>query len=267
MRKLFAFLAILFLLFSAPLAQDGVDEVEEETDSEKDVIEDTFVEMAEDPSELLVEEEIILPSPDVVPSCVFPRFVGGRLPIGKVLELLLGFKNIGHKTFNITAIHGSFRYPSDPSIFVQNFTSWKYGAIVRPLEHVTLQYYFFPDELLEPKDYVFVCNVYYSDEENVNYTTTFFNSTIYMVEDSTPLDLKTFFTYFLILGVVGLVSYVIYTVRSGKKLIPASLSKATSVEKGTRASTSDSDEWLADSNFTGWKKQTKKAEKEKKNRK
>jgi len=252
--KKFCFFAILLLLFSATsFAQE--DEDPTETGDEETVIEDAFVESADDADLLIEEEKIIISSPDVVPTSIFPRHGDTRLPIGKPIELLIGFRNTGQKTFNVTSIHGSFRYPGDLSIFIQNFTSWRGGAVVRPNQHVTFQYFFFPDELLEPKEYLFVATAFYSDEDNINYTTTFFNGTIYMVEDTTPLDLITFFTYFLVLGVLGLVGYVLYTtVGSGKKGgFRITSGSSNPVETGTVSS--GTNEWAESATLSSWKKQ------------
>jgi len=174
----------------------------------------------------------------VVPSSVFSRYRDGRIPLGKVVELILGFKNSGQKSFNVTSIHGSFRYPGEISVYVQNFTAWRGGALVRPGQHLTFLYYFFPDDLLEPKDYTFVTTVSYSDEENVNYTSTFYNGTIYMVEEAISFDFQTVFTYFLLLSVLALIGYVVYI------NLPKKVRGAKIVETGTR--TTDSSEWTSD---------------------
>jgi len=206
MHSLIHILSLLFLIFSAPSAQEE-ETTETNPDNSDAIIDDAFV--GED--ELGIEEEqVITASPDVIPSSVFSRHPDGRLPLGKVIELVLGFKNIGQKSFNVTSIHGSFRYPGEVSIYVQNFTAWRGGSLVRPGQHLTFLYYFYPDELLEPKDYIFVSTVAYSDEENQNYTTTFYNATIYMTELSTSFDFQTVFTYFFLLSLVSLIGYVIY---------------------------------------------------------
>jgi len=230
MISLLRLLSVMVLLFSASVfAQD------DETETPKEEVIEAFV-----GDEDLDVEEKITSSPDVVPSSAFTRFSDGRLPLGKVVELILGFKNIGQKSFNVTSIHGSFRYPSEMTIYVQNFTAWRGGSLVRPAQHLTFLYYFYPDDLLEPKDYAFISTVSYSDEENVNYTTTFYNGTIYMIEESTSIDFQTIFTYFLLLSVVALIGYVVFL--NLPKKMRGSAVKAT-VETGTRASGSD---WTSD---------------------
>jgi len=275
MSTVYCFLAILYLLFSDVYSQvvetlengdnsgdgEGVEEVEDEDEITREtVIDDAFNEWTDDVE--VEEEKVITSSPDVVPSSLFPRYPDARLPIGKVIELLIGFKNTGQKTFNVTYIHGSYRYPTELSIFIQNFTSWRGGVLVRPNQHVTFQYFFYPDDLLEPKDYVLIATALYSDDENINYTTTFFNGTIRMTDDSTPMDFQTIFTYFLILSIFGLVGYVLYT-NMGKKggSILSAAKSFTSIETGTRNSASQTNDYLEDSNFAQWKKQNEKAKK------
>jgi len=253
MKNLFKFFTVLFLLFSAGFAQDDEEPDQNEAGTEEPVIEDTFVESTDETDLLIEEEKVIISSPDVVPSSVFPRYGDARLPIGKAIELLIGFKNTGQKLFNVTSIHGSFRYPADMSIFIQNFTAWRGGSLVKPGQHITYQYFFYPDELLEPKEYVFIATALYTDEDNVNYTTTFYNGTIEMIEDSIPLDFQTFFTYFLVLGILGLVGYVLYnTVGSGKKGFNLKAAISSPIETGTVSS--GTNEYVADSNVSSWKK-------------
>jgi len=76
-----------------------------------------------------------------------------------------------------------------------------------------------------------------------------------MIEDSIPLDFQTFFTYFLVLGILGLVGYVLYnTVGSGKKGFNLKAAISSPIETGTVSS--GTNEYVADSNVSSWKKLT-----------
>jgi len=124
--------------------------------------------------------------------------------------------------------------------------------LIKPGDLRTFAYKFFPDQLLEPRDYTFICTVSYNDEDNVNYTTTFYNGTILMVEAALPVDAQTFFAYFLGVGLVALLGFGVYTYFLGGK----KKRSTKAVETGTRnnpgaASTND---WLNDSNVASWKK-------------
>jgi hypothetical protein len=42
------------------------------------------------------------------------------VPTGEIIDVLLAVQNIGQKPFNITTIGGSFNFPQDLSVVVQN---------------------------------------------------------------------------------------------------------------------------------------------------
>jgi len=234
-------LALIFLLFTATSIADS--EGEHTTEG------------TEEESATILEEEkpiqLVTTSPDAVVTSLFPRYSDNKLPLSKYLELLIGFKNIGEKTFNVTYITASLRYTADPTIFIQNFTAWRYFTLVRTGEQFSFLYDFKPDELLEPKDYLLISTVYYTDEDNYNFTSTVYNNTVYLVEEAVPLDFQSFFSYFLTLTLGGLLAYVVYSQipAKKKKFIPSLM------ETGTKADKSHVDnDWLSDSSVGDWKK-------------
>jgi len=162
-----------------------------------------------------VEEEKILSSPDVKLEKLFPRFNDTQIPIGDVAEVLVGFINTGNKVFNVTVIRGSLLYLYDNSVF-RNFTTYKYEQLVEPGDVVTFTYQFLCDYSLEPRDYGFQAWIYYTDNENFNYTNTF-NYTITLFEPVTEFDFKSIFSYLLTLSFVGLGGFVFYNLRGDKK--------------------------------------------------
>lgn len=253
-NKFFILLGFVCLIFSGvSFAQDDEEDLDTEVGDEDEptnVIDDAFVGVADTEVE---EEKIITSSHDVMATSIFPRYPDAQLPVGKILELLLGFKNTGQKTFNVTAIRGSFRYPGDLSIYLHNFTSWRGSTIVGPGEHQTFQYYF-GDQMLEPKDYHFVVTMAYTDEDNTNYQTVFYNSTVYITEDALPFDLQTFFAYFLVLAILGLIGYVGYTSFGKKKGLNLFSKPSKTVETGTKDQSSKDNDYLADSNLSSWNK-------------
>uniref|UniRef100_A0A6B2LFV0 Uncharacterized protein n=1 Tax=Arcella intermedia TaxID=1963864 RepID=A0A6B2LFV0_9EUKA len=213
----------------------------------------------EEAQEQQQQQQYLTSSPFVLTSSVFPRHPNGVVPLGKLSEILIGFKNVGQKAFNVTIIHGSLRHPQDLSTFIQNFTSWRGGVLVRPGQHVTFQYYFFPDELLEPKDYALVVNAYYTDEENYNYASTFYNGTIDVHDEGVIFDLQTSIIWLILIGGFGAGAYYVSTVLAGKggfKL--SSGGAAESVNESER-----NKEWLEDSNVKSWKEKKEKSLKQK----
>ena len=86
-------------------------------------------------------------------------------------------------------------------------TTFQYDQVVGPNERATFAYQFFCDYTLEPRDYGLVVSVYYSDQENYNYTTVFFNNTINVYEPATEFDMSTIFGSLLAFGVIGLFGF------------------------------------------------------------
>eukprot|EP01126_Amoeba_proteus_P014384 TRINITY_DN162_c0_g1_i2.p1 TRINITY_DN162_c0_g1~~TRINITY_DN162_c0_g1_i2.p1 ORF type:complete len:234 (-),score=41.39 TRINITY_DN162_c0_g1_i2:142-843(-) len=176
------FLSFLCLLLTPSLCQN-MEEVE-----------------AYDENEYYYEEETeVVSSPDVTTSSVFPRYTANALPLGKPLEVIFGFFTQGEHTFNITDYYGSLLHPQDPSVYLQNFTATRRKhQIVRGGERWTFNYWFYPDSLLEAGNYLFLGVVEYRDEDNMNYSSTFYNGTILLVNDGSSLDYQYIFTQTLI---------------------------------------------------------------------
>jgi hypothetical protein len=178
------------------------------------------------------------PSPDAVVAYVFPQSATLEFELGKPILLAIGFTNVGQNTFNVTLIKGSLRYGLDWKMIIQNFTEFSYGTLVDPQEHVSFLYGFFPDPMLDPREFGFHANVYYTDGIE-NYTTVFFNSTIKLIDSSTSaFDAQSVFTYVGITGITGLIAFFIFSNTGTKK-------KKSTVSTETKTkSTSSDDDWL-----------------------
>eukprot|EP01125_Pyxidicula_operculata_P004651 TRINITY_DN1749_c0_g1_i1.p1 TRINITY_DN1749_c0_g1~~TRINITY_DN1749_c0_g1_i1.p1 ORF type:complete len:242 (-),score=49.73 TRINITY_DN1749_c0_g1_i1:106-831(-) len=224
--KLFGILSIFLLLTAAVFAN-----------------EDTEVETAEAETE---QEMLITSARDVLVSGLFPRHSDARIPTGKYSEILLGFTNAGRKLYNVTAIQASLRYSLDPSMFVQNFSAWRYSTIVRPGEQFAFSYQFYPEELLEARDYALVANVFYNDEDGTVFASTFYNGTVYLVEELTPLDFQTVFATLLALGMgAGLFYFGLKSTGADKKVLGSSTKTTPSEAVNDRS-------YLEDSNLGTW---------------
>jgi len=202
------------------------------------------------------EAPLIISSPDISTSYVFPQFIDKKFPSGEEIEILLGFSNAGEQDYNVTHITASFNFPLDYSYYIQNFTTIQYMTTVVPNTQQSFAYFFVPDALLEPRDFGLVASVHYRDAEGVNYTTVFFNSTIDIIEPTGGVDTQTFFTYLGVVAVLGLIGFVIYRAllswRKRQRIAPK--------EFGTREVELD-DDWLtgtsADPSLRGKKKNKK----------
>jgi len=157
-----------------------------------------------------VNEDFLEESPDVQYAILFPDAPDRRFVAGEPVEALVLLTNTGESVFNVTSMVASIRHPYDIRYIIQNFTEREYHQLLRPKEGLSLSYTFSP-EMLEERDYGFIASVYYFDPEaDIDYGTTVYNGTIDILESPGNFDVQTFFTYLLILGILGLAGFGIY---------------------------------------------------------
>jgi len=183
-------------------------------------------------------------SSDVQTAFVFPQSADREFQLGMPVDILLGFKNNGKKTFTIVEVNTQLRYDQDWNVIIQNYTALTPSLLVQPGDDITVTYRFFPDPLLEVRRYGLQANLFYNDEDT-KYGQTFFNSTISFVEQDTGLDAPTLFTYVGIFAFAGLLAFAVF--RFSGLSIPDSVKKTakSSVEYGTQKTTTvDSSDWL-----------------------
>jgi len=229
-------LLVIFLLASASRAQD-------DSNTENANQQNQQQQQQTQPEQVITIENStpkLGPSPDASTSYVFPTAISSRkFLIAKDIPVVLGFRNKGNSIFNVTRIFASLMYPTDHRYYIQNFTRQPYGEFVRPSEERSFLYKFSPDLLLEPRDYGLVVSVFYSDLEGGNFTNVVFNSTIGLMESTEGVDSQSLFTYVGLLGVAGLVGFVVY--KAGRNI---SKKKGRKVEYGTQNVTVIDNEWL-----------------------
>jgi len=184
-------------------------------------------------------EVILTASPHITTAFTFPGSTKNEFIIGNPVELLLGFSNNGETAVNVTIVSASLRYPTDWRYFIQNYTKQALSVVIQPGQQNTFLYKFLPDPLLEPREFGFSAQVFYHDAEGGNFTSYFFNSTVHLVESSESIDAQTLFTYIGIVGVAGLVLFIIYKAVSDKKV-----KRAPKFETGTQNKNVIDDEWL-----------------------
>lgn len=177
------------------------------------------------------------PSPDAAINYVFPESADKQFYIGKWAPVVIGFTNKGDTTFNVTRIQASLVHPFDSRFFLQNFTKQPYFETVASGEQRSFLYYFMPDPMFEPREFGLVVSIFYSTESG-NFTNVVYNGTAALIEEVQSMDASTFFTYVGIVGVAGLIGFVVYnfTRNMGKK-------KGRRVETGTQQDVIDN-EWL-----------------------
>ncbi|KYQ93346.1 translocon-associated protein TRAP alpha subunit [Tieghemostelium lacteum] len=175
---------------------------------------------------------------DVSFSYIFPDYQDKHFPAGAVVEVLVGFTNNAESQFNISHIFASLNHAQDMRYHIQNYTRGEYGITVQPGRQATLAYRFVPDERLEPRIFGLLITLDYQDSTQ-NYTYTFFNSTINIVDKEIAFDVEKLFLFIFLVGIVGLIAFVVYS------KVPKSKKQSRSSESTKSVRTEDDDEdWL-----------------------
>jgi len=223
----FKFLFICALLFASAFADEATPDA------------DVTAQNVTEPAKPVVLE----PSPDVTTYFVFPTSEKKAFTLGKPIDLVVGFINNGKAAFNVTGLQASLLHPQDFSVYVQNYTQRQLLVTVQPTQQVSLLYSFLPDAFLEPRDFGLLARVFYTlDNGAANYSNIFYNGSVILEEPEEPLDAQTLFTYVGLLGVAGLVVFLVYRALTGGSK-RRSRRPATKVEMGTQRVSYDS-EWL-----------------------
>eukprot|EP00698_Gefionella_okellyi_P005014 TRINITY_DN14613_c0_g1_i1.p1 TRINITY_DN14613_c0_g1~~TRINITY_DN14613_c0_g1_i1.p1 ORF type:complete len:266 (+),score=67.74 TRINITY_DN14613_c0_g1_i1:57-854(+) len=244
-RLLVLLLAIALFcgVFVAPAYADGSVEVETEDDT---VAGSTATELEAIPE----EEDTGLPDAhnEVSTVVVVPDYPDYKIPLGAVVELVVGFRNGAKTPLNVTSLIGSLNFVQDYRYYVQNFSRIDFGnTLVPPGAEVSLLYPVRPDPSLEPRDFILSATVLYEDADGrLEYATNFFNQTIELVEATGTFDANVVFVALLIAALGGLGYFVIkqQTSKSSRKKKPV----VAAVETGTKTASvaPEDNEWIAD---------------------
>lgn len=73
-------------------------------------------------------------------------------------------------------------------VVMLQYTVGIYELVVNPSQQRSVQYYFTPHPMLDVGEYGLYARLYYMDVSKVNYTVTFFNRTIEIIEPESTLD-------------------------------------------------------------------------------
>jgi len=189
-------------------------------------------------NETAAEEPVLVASPNARTIVVFPASQEKAFVLGKKIDVVVGFENVGKIPFTVSTISASLRYPPDWEVHIQNYTVRSYNLTIPAGEQASFHYSFRPDPSLDARPFGVAANIFYSDRDD-NYTTLFFNDTIYLVEHQEEVDIRAWFIYIGAAAAVGLVGFLVYNAVGGGK------PKKRKIEYGTANGETDADSWLA----------------------
>eukprot|EP00296_Roombia_truncata_P000570 JP436250.1.p1 GENE.JP436250.1~~JP436250.1.p1 ORF type:complete len:272 (-),score=99.94 JP436250.1:94-909(-) len=238
------FLLGLFASSITVFAQEDDDVEEDEADSNDEPslgdlpveTESGAVDVEEDQGEILPPEH-----PNAGTTILFPDYPDGKFLSGEKIDVLIGFSNTHDQSFNISKVIGRLHSPYDFKYFIQNFTTIYPEIIVAPSEQTTIGYTIDPDANLDSRDYQFSVVVFFNHEPAAtggNFSSTVFNSTVFITESQITVDTRQFFSYALGIAIMALFVFGLY------KFALASLFKKKGGKSSRAASASLDEDWL-----------------------
>lgn len=138
---------------------------------------------------------------------LLPEHPSKEFPAGEYIPILLGVHNQDSKTFNFSRIMGSLNLPQEFNYYVQNFSANAYSVSLKNEEESTLEYKFRPDKSLSPMELQVALTVFYKDNSGKEYSTTFFNETIDIVETYKTIDYEAIMMVVVMFGILGGIGY------------------------------------------------------------
>eukprot|EP01025_Chloroclados_australasicus_P039600 TRINITY_DN4107_c0_g1_i4.p2 TRINITY_DN4107_c0_g1~~TRINITY_DN4107_c0_g1_i4.p2 ORF type:complete len:265 (-),score=31.88 TRINITY_DN4107_c0_g1_i4:419-1213(-) len=187
---------------------------------------------------------------DVKVKCVLPNHGTKLIPAGEVVDVLVGIQNGSPEMLNVTAAMGSINFPQNFSFYVQNFSLYQYHQVVAPQQSLSLLYQVRSDPNLYARDWIFAFTLFYHSN-GVQYSNTFFNESVTVVEPDRAIDFEMLFMYVVLLGLLAIGGFFAYQAIKDKPLVKKMTTSTTKKVKKTEGETgaADSDQWLAGTTY------------------
>jgi len=144
---------------------------------------------------------------------------------------------------NVTHIEAALVLPQETTSYVQNFTKQPYFINVPPAAEVTIDYFWRADPMIEPMQLGFLAILYYSSTYGQGvYKATVFNGTISIKEaEEDPFTGESFP---LIIGILCVGGFLIYTYLKSRSSIISSSSTPTSPSSPETGTSEVNENWL-----------------------
>jgi translocon-associated protein subunit alpha len=185
-------------------------------------------------------------------------------------------RNTGNDAVDVKHLAGSVNVPNNFNFYVRNFTVTSYeDTVIKPKKEATFEYDFVIDPQFAGHSLQLALTAFY-DEAGVAYATTYFNSTVPVLDPKVVFDRELAVIYLTLAGVAFLCFAGVMKAAGLGHLVPfigeakqtTGATKKPSVKKvekkgTTSASASDSEQWLEGTAFarSSSKKTSKKKQK------
>lgn len=213
---------------------------EEDDDGEVDEDEEEYTEEEED--------DVLGPSEDVQCLSVLLDYPDKRIIVGEEVVVLMSFINKGETSFNLTEVGAFLHSPFDFNYYMHNFTAKPLAnAIVEPKTHFSVEYSFTPQVNLIDGSLEYTMSTYIlynsTGDEPEEFKSTPFNKTVTLVEPPSTVDMKRFFTRFLLVAGIGLLIYIGVGVFNKQRAAKEKTRKEEQVKKSGPVSGTVDDSW------------------------
>jgi len=213
--RTFALLALVAAAVSAQEDDDIMAEMKREAEaSEGDDHDSATTEDAPDydPEHPLTDMPESAPTMEVS-SAFFVGHADKTFPIGTMVDVMFTMTNNGDGPFNVTAAMGSLNNVDDFPLYYRNFTRKNFNTVIaaqsteegkKKINEYTFVYSFeLSDKYADAKEYLSALTVFYETEAET-FSTTFFNSTITLVNGDASFDAASLtFLATILIGALG----------------------------------------------------------------
>jgi len=220
------------------VADDDEEEVEEDEDEEVDADEEEDEEEEEADDGYTDDDDFdeLTASGDVLTFSLLPDYPDKRMITGEKVVVLANFVNKGDSSFNLTEVGAYFHSPYDFNYYMHNFTvkSLLSDDVVEPHTQFSVEYTFTPEVNLIDGSLDFTMSAFIdynsTGEEIEQFRSVVFNSTITIIEAASTVDIRRFYTGFLVLAGIGLLIYIGVGVFNKTKKNETKFERGTSME-------------------------------------
>jgi hypothetical protein len=142
--------------------------------------------------------DIPRPLSDVSVDFTFPNIAQSQqFVVGEVVTTLLTVRNDHASPINVTYLSGSINSPRNYNIYLHNFTTLAYHAVLPPGAERSFEYMFGTPVNMPARQFQMAMSIFYSDVDRPGsqFAATFYNRTVEMVEPEKLIDTEALFLY------------------------------------------------------------------------
>lgn len=130
-----------------------------------------------------------------------------QIVVGEKVTTVITVRNEHTAPLNVTYITGSMNSARAYQIFLHNFTTAAYQAVIPAGQERSFDYQFMTPANMPPRQFRVALTVFYEEEGKVDakHAHTFFNSTIEVMEPERLIDTEALFLYATLLAIAAAV--------------------------------------------------------------